>query len=185
MSGITAQARVVADEFAHRFGRRPRVSRAPGRVNLIGEHTDYNDGFVMPMALDQSTWIAAAPRSDRKIVVRSEAYNETVTIDLDHGRPEGLHDRQSRAGVIDKTETARKECRAARWAEYVRGVAAILDAGGLEMVARDRRVAGSVDGRLPGADLLIASDVPIGGGPPARAESPRRRAARRPRSRSR
>ena len=44
------QARDVAQEFGHRFSRRPTVSRAPGRVNLIGEHTDYNDGFVMPAA---------------------------------------------------------------------------------------------------------------------------------------
>jgi galactokinase len=108
-------------------------------VNLIGEHTDYNDGLVMPMALDQSTWIAAAPRKDRKIVVRSEAYNETCTIDLDRGRAEDA------------------DCeRSSHWAEYVRGVATILDGGGLDAAVGD--------GRIRGADMLIASDVPIGAG---------------------
>src|SRR5437660_2074092 len=58
--------------FARRFGRPARwVVAAPGRVNLIGEHTDYNDGFVMPMAIDRSTWVAAAARDEGKIVVRS------------------------------------------------------------------------------------------------------------------
>src|SRR5439155_5851792 len=72
----------VAREFEATFGRAPRLYRAPGRVNLIGEHTDYNDGFVLPMALDRSTWVAAAPRDDGQIVVRSREYGETVTIDL-------------------------------------------------------------------------------------------------------
>jgi galactokinase len=66
----------LAREFEREFGRTPRVYRAPGRVNLIGEHTDYNDGFVMPMALDRSTWVAAASRDDRTIVVRSREYGE-------------------------------------------------------------------------------------------------------------
>lgn len=82
----------LARAFESAFGRPPRIYRAPGRVNLIGEHTDYNDGFVMPMALDRSTCVAAAPRSDRHIVVRSQEYNETATIDLDAPRtgPTGL-----------------------------------------------------------------------------------------------
>ena len=56
----------LAGAFRARFGREPRLYRAPGRVNLIGEHTDYNDGLVLPIALDRCTWVAAAParRSD-------------------------------------------------------------------------------------------------------------------------
>src|SRR5438874_11063111 len=72
----------LAREFEAAFGQAPRLYRAPGRVNLIGEHTDYNDGFVLPVALDRSTWVAAAPRDDRRIVVRSREYDETVAIDL-------------------------------------------------------------------------------------------------------
>jgi len=109
-------------EFERTFGRAPRVYRAPGRVNLIGEHTDYNDGFVMPMALDRSTWVAAAPRTDRALVVASREYRETITLDLDCHPPY-------------PTES---------WIDYVRGIAAVLGTGG--------------------ADILIASDVPIGAG---------------------
>ena len=64
----------LAGAFRARFGREPRLYRAPGRVNLIGEHTDYNDGFVMPIALDRCTWVAAAPRADRSLVVHSREY---------------------------------------------------------------------------------------------------------------
>ena len=66
---MSVLARDVAQEFTIRFGCMPKVSRAPGRVNLIGEHTDYNDGFVMPAALDFATLVAAAPRPDRRIRV--------------------------------------------------------------------------------------------------------------------
>ena len=64
---MSVQARDVAQEFGFRFGRMPKVSRAPGRVNLIGEHTDCNDGFVMPAALDFATLTAAAPRPDQRL----------------------------------------------------------------------------------------------------------------------
>ena len=73
----------IAHDFERTFGRPPRIYRAPGRVNLIGEHTDYNDGFVLPMALERSTWVAAARRADRRLVVRSCAHGETLSIDLD------------------------------------------------------------------------------------------------------
>jgi galactokinase len=130
----------LADAFRARFARPPYVYRAPGRVNLIGEHVDYNDGFVLPIALDRSTWVAAAPRSDRRIVVHSREYNETVTIDLDQptARPTG------------------------GWIDYVRGMATILDQTD---VARAFQAGdGGPALRQAGADLLIASDVPIGAG---------------------
>ena len=61
----------LAARFREAFGAEPRLYRAPGRVNLIGEHTDYNDGFVLPAALELATWVAAAPRTDRRLRFRS------------------------------------------------------------------------------------------------------------------
>ncbi len=89
--------------------------RAPGRVNLIGEHTDYNDGFVMPVAIDRQTTAAITPRPDRILVVRSAAQEDVATIDLDRpGR--GL----SRASVSESRGPL------GAWSDYVRGVAAVL-----------------------------------------------------------
>lgn len=74
----------AAEEFVRRFGAEPRhLVRAPGRVNLIGEHTDYNNGFVLPIAIDQAIWIALSPRTDRRVRVTSLNIGETATIELD------------------------------------------------------------------------------------------------------
>ena len=71
---LTGRDRAV-QLFSAEFGGTPDiVVRAPGRVNLIGEHTDYNDGFVLPIALDHATWIAARRRADNRMVVSSDGY---------------------------------------------------------------------------------------------------------------
>ena len=60
----------VIEAFRQRFGERPSlIVRSPGRVNLIGEHTDYNDGFVLPMAIDRAVWVALRPRHDDVVLV--------------------------------------------------------------------------------------------------------------------
>jgi len=64
--------------FRQRYGTSARVFRAPARVNLIGEHTDYKDGFVMPAAIELSVWAAFAPREDRELVVHSENFAESA-----------------------------------------------------------------------------------------------------------
>ncbi len=87
---------------------KPRVFRAPGRVNLIGEHTDYNDGFVMPAAIHFSTTVKATPRDDRQVVLRSDAFPETIEFELD-----------------DKHAAPRR-----KWSDYVQGVAIYLAAAG-------------------------------------------------------
>lgn len=114
-------------EFQERFHRHPRIFAAPGRVNLIGEHTDYNDGFVLPMAIDRQTVVAAAPREDARIRVLSRNLDPEVEFSLDH--PSG-----GRHGL---------------WGDYVEGVAQALLAQGIP---------------VPGADLLLESDVPLGAG---------------------
>ena len=69
--------------FENTFGRPPYwITSVPGRVNLIGEFTDFNGGFVLPMAIEQRTAIAAAPNASNKIVLRSELLADTVTIDI-------------------------------------------------------------------------------------------------------
>src|SRR5882762_9254963 len=101
-----------ASDWLHKFhllhGTSAQVYRAPGRVNLIGEHTDYNDGFVMPTAIEFYTWVAAAKREDRRLVAYSDHFDETISLSLDalQGPP-------------------RKH-----WSDFIRGVAAVLQNAG-------------------------------------------------------
>jgi galactokinase len=79
----------LLDAFQARFGLAASIYRAPGRVNVIGEHTDYNDGFVLPAAIEFYCWAAVAPRPDRKLVIYSENFNESVEGALDSLSPLG------------------------------------------------------------------------------------------------
>ena len=80
---MTADEQRASDQFEATYGEAPRwVTSAPGRVNLIGEFTDYNDGLVLPMAIEHRTAIAAAPNGTNRIVLQSEASPEVATIDL-------------------------------------------------------------------------------------------------------
>ncbi len=88
--------------------KRERIFRAPGRVNLIGEHTDYNDGFVLPTAIDFSTWVSLAPLSDNRLAIFSENFNEQITIHL---------------GDADIRPSK-------HWSDYVIGVAVVLQKAG-------------------------------------------------------
>ena len=70
-------------QFARHYGHSPAwIARAPGRVNLIGEHTDYNHGFVLPMAIEREVLLAAAPNGSRQIRLRSTAVEEPETVEL-------------------------------------------------------------------------------------------------------
>jgi galactokinase len=118
----------VIDQFSDVFGRRPDlIVRSPGRVNLIGEHTDYNDGFALPMALDLGTDVVAARRDDRILRVAALRLDAVEEISLD-----GLNPRQVPG-----------------FARYVGGTAAIL---------------ADIGCPVPGADLLVDGDLPIGAG---------------------
>lgn len=72
----------VRERFVEIFGKRPRVFRAPGRVNLIGEHTDYNDGFVMPFAIDRESQAAAVVRDDTRFIIHALDLGESHEFDL-------------------------------------------------------------------------------------------------------
>src|SRR6059036_2835163 len=102
-------------EFERSYSARPAIHRAPGRVNLIGEHTDYNDGFVMPAAIDLCTHIAIKHRDDRRLMITSENLSEKVEFDLDE------RDRRARG----------------HWSDYVRGVAVTLERAGYRLSGAD------------------------------------------------
>lgn len=93
----------IQEAFHTHYRSRARIYRAPGRVNLIGEHTDYNDGFVMPAAIGFSVWVAIAPRTDRKLKVFSDKFDESVEIDLEDNSAKRNH-----------------------WSDYIAGTAAAL-----------------------------------------------------------
>src|ERR1700733_215619 len=108
--------------FEDLFGSVPRIFRAPGRVNLLGEHTDYNDGFVMPCAIGFSTHVAISPRPDRKLVVQSEDFLQQFEFDLDNLPARGT-------GV---------------WSDYVVGIAVMLQQMGHKTPGASLLVQGEV-----------------------------------------
>jgi galactokinase len=81
---VTASVRErVVREFDRRFGEAPTfLARAPGRVNLIGDHTDYNEGFVLPMAIDRAAWIALRPRDDARVTAYSLDFKQSIAFDI-------------------------------------------------------------------------------------------------------
>lgn len=106
-------SQLLAD-FSARFGTVAAVYRAPGRVNLIGEHTDYNDGFVLPAAIEFYCWVAATARNDRKLVIHSQNFNETVEANLDSiSLPDKKHWANYPLGVAWALEKAGKRLRGA------------------------------------------------------------------------
>lgn len=112
----------VAEEFQRRYGEAPTlIARAPGRVNLIGEHTDYNDGFVMPLAIDRAVWIAARPREDAYVTLYSLDFAQVAEL--------SLHE-------IVKRESL--------WVEYVQGVAWALQEDGHQLRGFNAVIAGDV-----------------------------------------
>jgi galactokinase len=89
---LTDRAEEVRGTFANRFGREPEgIWAAPGRANLIGEHTDYNDGFVLPLAIDRRVTIAAARRPDGllRLVSLEKGERELTLTDVGPGRVDG------------------------------------------------------------------------------------------------
>jgi galactokinase len=120
----------IARLFCDSFGSMPTlIARAPGRVNLIGEHTDYNDGFVLPCAISRQTLVAVRARHDRMVNI--------VAGDLNGARTSFALD----APIFPNPD--------APWSNYIRGMASLLQADGLN---------------LSGADMAIHGDMPQGAG---------------------
>ena len=127
-----------ARRFHAKFGASPKIFAAPGRVNLIGEHTDYNDGFVLPSAIEFKSHVAISPRTDRKLVLHSEEFPQQFDLDLDQ-LP------QARLGA---------------WCDYVLGVAMMLWKNGTRMSGANVLVRGEVpvgSGLSSSAALEVAS----------------------------
>jgi galactokinase len=107
----------VRRAFRAHFGSESTiVVRAPGRVNLIGEHTDYNDGFVLPAAIDRSALVAADLRADRRVQIHALDLDAQTTFRLDK--------------VSSEADIARQN----DWSDYPRGVAWALQARGETLV---------------------------------------------------
>ena len=75
-------AKKAAQKFEELFGTKPIVVRSPGRINIIGEHTDYNEGFVLPAAIDKAAYIAISLRNDDEIHLMAMDLNETFSINI-------------------------------------------------------------------------------------------------------
>ncbi len=78
----------LKQEFIARYGRDPWIVEAPGRVNLIGEHTDYNEGFVLPGAVDKRIYVAIAPNGTDKVNVYAKQFNESHSFDINNKTPD-------------------------------------------------------------------------------------------------
>ncbi|MGA8298211.1 MAG: galactokinase [Terriglobales bacterium] len=128
MISSVSKPELTRDRLLTRFaelygmGTGVQIFRAPGRVNLIGEHTDYNDGFVMPMAIGFYTWIAAKRRADRVIEVYSEHFSERISFTLDslNGPPTN------------------------HWSDFIRGVAETLQQAGHHLAGASLLIHGEV-----------------------------------------
>ncbi|MGB7600212.1 MAG: galactokinase [Candidatus Sulfotelmatobacter sp.] len=117
----------LRSEFEKRFGTPCTIFRAPGRVNLIGEHTDYNDGYVMPAAISFDTFVSCAGNNSGNISIHSLQESQPATFPVHESQPQP----------------------ARNWTDYVRGVLIQLEREGVA---------------IPGANLLIDGQVPIGAG---------------------
>ncbi len=136
---VRQETQSLREQFQTLYGQQPRIFRAPGRVNLIGEHTDYNEGFVLPVAMDLQTWVAAAPRNDTRVHVYSQNLRERAEMDLQH-----LNLQVQR-----------------HWSAYVLGVAASLRLAGAEIGGANLLV----EGKVPlGAGLSSSASVEVAAG---------------------
>src|SRR3954471_22451725 len=129
----------IRDEFQRHYGIHPRlIVRAPGRVNLIGEHTDYNDGYVLPVAIDRATYVAARPRDDERVHVVAQDMAAEDEFAL---------------GQIERSA-------AHPWSDYIRGIARALLASGHTLGGANMLIASDVP-RGAGLSSSAALEVSV------------------------
>lgn len=127
--------------FREKFGGEPEVVvRAPGRVNLIGEHTDYNDGFVFPVAIDRYVVFAARARSDNRAIVRSLSFNEEIVFMINRGLEASGH-----------------------WSDYITGMVSEFRDINLRLSGFEATVAGNVP-LAAGLSSSAAVEMAVGRG---------------------
>ncbi len=132
-------AQVIIDAFQQHYGMAPAlIGRAPGRVNLIGEHTDYNEGWVLPVAIDLDAAVAARPRTDRSLHLYAHDLGSQATLNLDSISHE-----------------------VGGWTSYARGMAALLQQAGYQLSGADLVVMGDVP-RASGLSSSAALEVAMG-----------------------
>jgi len=113
----------LIEDFKKRFMVKPEVvASAPGRINIIGEHTDYNMGFVLPAAIDRRIYFLASSRADNKVVIRAENFKEEDSFDLP---------------VSSKSEIK-------KWSNYIRGVLWVLNKRGEKLPGLNILIYGEV-----------------------------------------
>jgi galactokinase len=130
----------IGNCFRSLYGESCRLYRAPGRINLIGEHTDYNDGFVMPAAINFYCWVAISSAKGRNVEVYSGNLNESRTFDLDHPQSRG------------------------DWSDYVQGVALMLERSGRHLQGAKMLISSEVpigSGLSSSAALEVASGLAL------------------------
>jgi galactokinase len=130
--------RDLAANFSSLFKSQPSLFHAPGRVNLIGEHTDYNEGFVLPCAIGFQTWVAIAPRDDYKLVIQSQNFPGKFEFDV----------------------RSLPEKRVENWCDYILGVAWTLQKTGQPIEGANLLVKGEVpigSGLSSSASVEVAS----------------------------
>ena len=126
-------------QFLDSYGEEPRLFSAPGRVNLIGEHTDYNDGWVLPMAIERRTHVAATLRTDTRVLVRSLNAESSVEFDLNRPGPK----------------------RRGSWLDYVEGTAQALLARGLSVSGANVLISSDVPAGA-GLSASAALEISVG-----------------------
>ncbi|MEQ1761529.1 MAG: galactokinase family protein [Pyrinomonadaceae bacterium] len=128
----------LQQDFIERFGREPRIFRAPARVNLIGEHTDYNEGFVMPFAIEKAVYVAASPRDDGRLTVASTDFAEILEVSL---------------GDLDGKAVAKG------WTKYPYGVLSLIQRAGHVLRGADLLITSDIPS---GAGLSSSAALEIG-----------------------